>query len=524
MPVLKTQTPTGEWEALLAGRDGAQGPPGPASPHEGSHIAVSVQQHGAAGDGTSDDTADVQATLEAAGDAGFVDFEAGTYLVTGNLGLDFWRARKSGPGVITDASGNTFRISPRGDDDVNTIYVNGDTGDDDNDGLSPTRALKTLAGVDEVLSLAAPDRGQWVVRLTGEFEGHRFADLPSTRLPIIFQGDPLVDGEPVTTIRRVTAQIGIFVQPAVGRTVTFRNLAMKDFTGGSGFGMLWAQGGSVRVENCLAENCGTGFAMRDNANMSVLDTTARNCTTSGFRSQYFANGAWTRCTATACNEGFHVSRNSVMHVDYCVAEDSNRSGLWLDMAARAQSIASTYRRNAWYGIRGEGHATVDVNQTSAGGNVFGTGPDANGFKDVSLAGTAILATTEGIHAVPEHLADTWAGSSTSSVQMRSDRSIAAYRVGRGSRVRIRVWGDGGGSGGSIDIRFGSRVVRTVQSLPGVWLVELTAQHDNSQWQILSTLNGAGPTIQSLASLREEIRPTLVPAGVTIRGAEFYTGG
>lgn len=523
MPVLKTEVAPGQWVPLVAGRDGAQGEPGPASPHEGSNIAVGVRQYGAVGDGTTDDTTKVRAALTAAGASGFLDAEAGTYKVTGNLGMDFWRARKDGPGIITDAAGNQFRISPRDDQDVNTIWVNGSTGSDANDGISPSRPLKTLAAVDEVLGfLGSGARGQWRVRLSGEFEGHRFTDLPFTRLPILIEGDPLVNGEPVTTIRRVTAQIGVHVQPAVGRTVTFRNLAFKDFAGGNGFGMLWAQGGSVRVENCLAEDCGTGFSMRDGANISVLDTTVRRCTTSGFRSQVFANGAWTRCTATACMEGFHVSRNSVMHVDYCIAEDSTRNGLWMDMAARVQSIGSTYRRNGWHGIRGEGNATVDVNQTTAGGNVFGTGADKNGIKDVSIMGGAVLAVDEGIYAIPEHLTATKVGTWTAAVT--ADRGLRDYRIGRDARMRIRVWGSGGGAGTSLRVGFGSTTVHTRNLATAQWMVEVTLLYSGTGWQGIATLNGAGNEFPSVEFPSGEALPTFTPTGATIRGFEVYVGG
>lgn len=522
MPVLKTKV-GGEWVPLVAGRDGAQGPPGPASPHEGSNIAVGVRQYGAVGDGTTDDTAAIQAAIKAAGSYGFVDFEAGTYLVTSALS-SWLNIRKTGPGALTNGAIEQY-VTPRYDGDLYVLHVDGTSGSDLADGMFPHSAFKTFERLDEVFSKmdsAQVDRGRIVVRLSGEFEGHRFAALPHTRLPILFEGEPLVNGEPVTTIRRVTAQIGIHVQPAVGRTVTFRNLAFKDFTGGSGFGMLWAQGGSVRVENCLAEDCGTGFVMRDNANMSVLDTTARRCTTSGFRSQYFANGAWTRCTATACNEGFHVSRNSVMHVDYCVAEDSTRNGLWMDMAARVQSIASTYRRNGWHGIRGEGNATVDVNQTTAGGNIFGTGADKNGIKDVSVMGGAVLAVDEGIHAIPEHLTATKVGSWTSAVT--ADRGLRDYRIGRDARMRVRVWGTGGGTGTSLRVGFGSTNVHTRNLTTNQWMVEVTLLYSGTGWQGIATLNGAGNGFPVIEWPSGEAKPTFTPTGATIRGFEVYVGG
>lgn len=529
MSVLKTKV-GGDWVPLVAGRDGAQGKPGPASPHEGSNIAVGVRQYGAVGDGTTDDTAAVQAAINAAGSYGFVDFEAGTYKVTS--GLSSWlNIRKTGPGVLTDGTVQQY-VTPRYDGDVVALYVDGASGSDLADGLFPHSAFKTLGRLREAfekMDAEQVQRGQVIVRLSGTITGGmRFQDLPAAKLFIRFEGAALdTAGRPTTWIVNDAAdaeRFGLRFEEGQNQRIHLARLGFRGFNSGGGMGWLMKSGGFIRTEDCWTEDCQIGSGYVGNVGFSEQRSVHQGYTTSGTRAQYSASGTWTECDMLGgpnATEGFHVSRNAVAHVDKCTAQDHQRSGLWIDMASRVSSAGSTYYRNGWYGIRGEGQATVHVDDSTYGANVFGTGANANGFKDVSLTGDAQHSAIEGIYSIPENLVDAQAVNSTTDVQMRNGRGMAAYRIGRGARMRVRTWGTGAGT---VAVKFGATTVRTV-TVTGTWLIELTAMHDDgTAWQIISTLNGAGPTIQSVPSVRAELRPVISPTGTTVRGVEFYTGG
>lgn len=530
MPVLKTKV-GGEWVPLVAGRDGAQGEPGPASPHEGSNIAVGVRQYGAVGDGTTDDTTAVQAAINAAGSYGFVDFEAGTYLVTSALS-SWLNVRKTGPGVLTDGSLQQY-VTPRYEGDLYVIHVDGTSGSDLADGLFPHSAFKTLTRLREAFEKMDQEqvqRGRLIVRLSGTITGGmRFQNLPVAKNFIRFEGDLVGENtRPTTWIVNDTSdseRFGLRFEEGQLQRIHLANLGFRGFNTGGGMGWLMKSGGFIRTEDCWTENCQIGSGYVGNVGFSEQRSRHQGYTTSGTRAQYSASGMWTECHLLGgpnATEGTHTSRNAVTHIDKCVIQDHVRSGSWTDMASRISSAGSTYKRNGWYGIRGEGQSTVHVDDSTYGPNVFGTGADANGFKDVSLTGSAQHAAIEGIYAIPEYLTDAQAVNSTTDVQMRNGRGMAAYRIGRGARMRIRTWGTGPGT---VALKFGATTVRTI-TVAGVWLIELTAQHDDgSAWQIISTLNGAGPTIQAVPSVRAELRPVVSPsAGATVKGVEFYTGG
>ena len=527
MPVLKTKVGT-DWVPLVAGRDGAQGPPGPASPHEGSNIAVGVRQYGAVGDGTTDDTAAIQAAINAAGPYGFLDAEAGTYKVTGNLGMDFWRARKDGPGVITDAAGNQFRISPRDDTDVNTIWVNGGTGSDANDGISPSRPLKTLAGLAAVFAAMGDMlRGTWIIRLSGTIVGgQRFQNLPATKLFLSFRGDGDAPGigmaktRPATWIERTpgdaTDRFGMRFEEAEGSRIELVNLGFRGFNAAAGdMGWLIKSGGFLRAWNCWTENCDIGSGYVGSVGFSELYGEHIGYKTSGSRCQYNSSGTWTGVKFRGgpnAFEGVHVSRQSVCHVDDCVIENHTTWGAWSDMSTRVSYVRPTVRNSGSAGIRAQGSSDIQIDGTPAFEN--------NGAQHVSIRGTARHATEEGIFAIPEHLADSRFFSARTTA-LASDRTFKSWRVGTGARVSVRAYGDTAGTlavAGGLD--FG-----TVAVPAGNWVVDIVAQcTGGAAWTITRQVNGGAPTYGTATS-SGDIKPVFTPAGgARLRGIEVRVGG
>ena len=524
MPVLKTKI-GGEWVPLVAGRDGAQGPPGPASPHEGSNIAVSVRQYGAVGDGTTDDTAAVQAAINAAGSYGFVDFEAGTYLVTS--GLSSWlNIRKTGPGVLTDGTLQQY-VTPRYDGDLYVLHVDGDNGSDFADGMFPHSAFKTLARLNEAFEKMDQEqvqRGRVIVRLSGTITGGmRFQNLPVTKNFIRFEGDPVGQNtRPTTWIVNNTSdseRFGLRFEEGQNQRIHLANIGFQGFNTGGGMGWLMKSGGFIRTEDCWTEDCQIGSGYVGNVGFSEQRSRHQGYITSGSRAQYNASGTWTEVQCLGgpnAYEGFHISRNAVAHVDYCLAENHTVYGGWQDMSTRVSWKCSTFRNNGSRGIRAEGGSDCHIDMTKPH-NVF----ENNNRQDVSIRGTARLAAEEGIYAIPEHLVDSRHFSARTTA-LEADRGLRSYRIGTDARMRLRAWGD---SAGTLTITGGGTTFGAITVPAGNWIVELVAQHTGSGWQTYATVNNGAPEFGSVAAGSSEILPDFAPSGgAQLRGIEVRTGG
>ena len=524
MPVLKTKVGT-DWVPLVAGRDGAQGPPGPASPHEGSNIAVGVRQYGAVGDGTTDDTAAIQAAISAAGSYGFVDFEAGTYLVTS--GLSSWlNVRKTGPGVLTDGSLEQY-VTPRYDGDLYVLHVDGTSGSDFADGMFPHSAFKTLARLREAFEKMDQEqvqRGRVIVRLSGTITGGmRFQNLPVAKGFIRFEGEDVAEGaEPVTWIVNNAAdseRFGLRFEEGQNQRIHLANIGFRGFNTGGGMGWLMKSGGFIRTEDCWTEDCQIGSGYVGNVGFSEQRSRHQGYTTSGTRAQYSASGTWTEVQCLGgpdAYEGFHISRNSVAHVDYCLSENHTVYGGWQDMSTRVAWKCSTFRNNGSRGIRAEGGSDCHIDLTQPQ-NVF----EGNGRQGVSIRGTSRLAAEEGIFAIPEHLVDSRHFSARTTA-LTADRGLRSYRLGTDARMRLRAWGT---SAGTLAISGGGTSFATATVPAGGWVVELVAQHDGAGWSTVLTVNGAAPVLGAVAAGASDVLPTFTPAGgAQLRGIEVRTGG
>lgn len=336
--------------------------------------ALSVKQYGAVGDGVADDTAEINAALvDAQGRELY--FPKGQYKVTGNL-VNFWGAHVRGEGSIVRGSEEYF-ITPTSTSTLvqsNTIWANYGTGLDTNDGLFSVSPFKTQSKVYKTLRSLTPEQangGPWKVRMSGTFlGGQKYDVLPEFAHMLTIEGDavasvPAEDGtelaNPTTTIswdNGSNGDIGMWFEPGV-RQVNVRNIKFSGFKGGgNGYGLLMKNGGVLKVDGCWSDNCDIGFAAVNNVQFHMDNTKTTLCGT-GFTASYSSSGTFDHCTADGTpvsgariNQGFSVTRNAVVHIDYCLIK-GNLVGIGVDMAARANLLDSNIQRND-VGVHAEG--------------------------------------------------------------------------------------------------------------------------------------------------------------------------
>ena len=290
-----------------------------------------------------------------------------------HVGADLWKVRVRGPGAIVQG-GIKFYPDPRvvaGSPPVtNTVYVNATTGSDTFDGLSPEKPLKTLSFLyNNVLRPMPADvaaGATWKIRLSGTFTGGlTMTELPDFPHGLIFEGDPLSAGVPVTKITKgaSNALCGMWIEPGV-RELTVRNILFSGFTNGfNGYGLLCKGHGYILVEDCQAGACDIGFAAIRNVSFAFRRCRTEATVPTGFSIQYSSSGVMEYCTASNSSDtGYSITRNSVVHIDYCTAFGC-AVGVGLNMAARANILQTDFKKNG-VGVRAIG-ASEWVNTNSA---------------------------------------------------------------------------------------------------------------------------------------------------------------
>lgn len=285
---------------------------------------------------------------------------------------NLWNVEFSGAGSIT-RDGFTFIPNPKPNPlvHVNNIFVNAQTGNDANDGLTPGLPLKTLSRVHTILRGLTSEQAAgatWEVRLSGVFpDGQRMFGLPDFPLELRLLGEAPVSGKPVTRINNTTASstIGLWFEKCPS-TVFVEDIHFDGFNASTGYGVLGKGGGDINVIRCRFSNCTYGTAAIRNMDYYFSKNFYESSCTNGSMTQYNSSGTWNDDTFDGCNRGVYVTRNSVAHVDYCTFIN-NTYGVMVDMAARAHTLGSDFRR-CEVGVRALG-ASEWIKDTSTNFNV-----------------------------------------------------------------------------------------------------------------------------------------------------------
>lgn len=429
--------------------------------------SVNVLAYGAVVGGTVDCTTAIRnAIADAIAKRAELYWPAGTYKVTGNL-YNFWKIDHVGPGAIIQRGSNSHILQPSRDPatlaiETAILYANGTTGvdSDNNDGLFPESAVKSLAWLDQRMIDRIGLRGlqgEWKIRLSGTFgQGRWFTYRTKFARPLIFEGDPLdtatLDdfghGYPVTTIQYDggPAIMGMWFEEA--KNVVIRNLKATGFSvsfNGYGFGVK--SNCQMTAEDCQVVDSDCGFASINSSvaifkYCKVSRTAAVTSTTTGFRNSYSATITTNHCIVTGLEYGVSATRNSVGHVDYTILQDCTIAGLKIDMAARINAMSSQFKRNA-VGVHTDGAAewvdenclfymgTADANTVTY--EARGVSREARMHSDRSINEFITYSTTSTIA--------TSAGVNTNLILPGSAYALPAYWFeGSPKRLRCRVSG------------------------------------------------------------------------------------
>lgn len=128
--------------------------------------SLNVKSYGATGDGITDDTAALQAAIDASVISGrALLFPAGNYRTTASLN-NFWSVKMLGSGIIVRGSSN-YSVTDSGTA-VTNLYVDPVSGSDANDGLGASQAFATLQyAVDKLQAVRRPLVGRYKIHGAG---------------------------------------------------------------------------------------------------------------------------------------------------------------------------------------------------------------------------------------------------------------------------------------------------------------------------------------------------------------------
>lgn len=330
--------------------------------------SISVKQFGAVGDGVTDDTAAVQAAVDAAVAAGVsLHWSAGTYLTTSSIN-NLHSVRHTGDGVVKRGT-DSFAISPTSNQ-TNILYVS-TAGVATNDGLSSSEPTTVLDVFEHIKNYGSNPEGTWKVQLaSGTYYGTGFDSVTVQNLnpaiPIQILGADVLGHPniPTTLVGNPGAS------RATGWIFDHSNIYVKDIkfqkydSTTSSIALAGRDKCILECDNVHIATCNIGIGGYKGTKLDVYGGLIDGCEygilslfntshTIGLDDGTLNNGP----VITNCEYGVSLREASSGHVDYVTFND-NTYGLDIQVNARANCDGSDFKNN-----------TVAI-RTKAGGNVL----------------------------------------------------------------------------------------------------------------------------------------------------------
>ena len=431
---------------------------------------VSVKDHGAVGDGVTDDGAAIAAAITAALAAGGVLFwPAGTYLTTASI-ANLHAVKHTGPGVIQRGS-DSFAVEPV-DSSSNIIHVAATGGADTNDGLSSSEPLATILAALTVLRNYRPVlAGTWRIQLaagTYTEDGAAVKNLSYANNPIQIYGPDVSGGTPTAIIDGTGGSSdGIIANKKI--EAYLRDLKFINF--GTRAPVRISQFSDVDCENIHVDGAGKGIAVDELSKVRIRGGLIDNCTIAGVDVRHSNAsvglvGVFIGPIVQNCPVGVAILEQSSAHVDELTIQD-NGTGLLVSENSRATLNGTVnFARNTTRAIRGqelgvvEKIGTINFNDGTADANSVneqyfgGAGP---GTSD-RLSNSPTLTATHIDSSFVSHTGDTVETTAkTYSDLMKSN----TFGSGRSLKFRALVQKTGNAATATLRFKIGGNTIQSV---------------------------------------------------------------
>lgn len=238
-----------------------------------------VTSFGATGDGITDDTVYVQEAINAALLYRVPLVWDGEFKTSKSL-VDVHKVKHQGKGGLVN---NDYKFTPNPNDEKNTIYVSIDSGDDANDGITPTLPVKTIQKAMKILENYYPAvDGDWEIKISsGIYEKFRFPKNLYSKKAIKISGESVgsFPSVPKTIISNGIGHSGHGSYIVGNVQVEIQVIKYSGFNGNerTSSGVSAIFGVNVKLNNYHFEDCFYGTQVMHGSNMEYPNCVFIDC-------------------------------------------------------------------------------------------------------------------------------------------------------------------------------------------------------------------------------------------------------